>query len=68
VGSANLTPRSMLTSKEITLFVHGTASSGFIKRLRDQLEKDIASSEEVTAPFELGLLDRFKAVGGKYIW
>ena len=23
IGSANLTPRSMLTSKEITLFVHG---------------------------------------------
>jgi cardiolipin synthase len=68
VGSANLTPRSMLTSKEITLFVHGTASSGFIKRLRDQLEKDMASSEEVTASFELGLLDRFKAVAGKYIW
>ena len=68
VGSANLTPRSMLTSKEITLFVHGVAASRFISELREQLEADIAVSEEVLQPFKLGPLDKIKAAVGKYVW
>jgi len=68
IGSANLTPRSMLTSKEITLFVHGVAASPFIRKLREQLETDIAVSEEVLQPFKLGPLEKIKAVVGKYVW
>jgi len=68
LGSANLTPRSMLTSKEITLFVHGVSTSPFIRKLREQLEADIAASEEVVKPFKLGPLDKVKAVVGKYVW
>ena len=68
IGSANLTPRSMLTSKEITLFVHGVATSRFIRELREQLESDMAVSEEVLQPFELGPLEKIKAVVGKYFW
>lgn len=68
VGSANLTPRSMLTSKEITLFVHGALTSRFIRELREQLEADIAVSQEVLQPFKLGPLDKIKAVVGKYVW
>ena len=68
IGSANLTPRSMLTSKEITLFVHGVPTSRFISELREQLEADIAVSEEVLQPFKLGLPAKIKAVAGKYVW
>jgi cardiolipin synthase A/B len=68
IGSANLTPRSMLTSKEITLFVHGDATSPFIRKLREQLETDIAVSEEVLQPFKLGPLAKIKAIVGKYVW
>lgn len=68
VGSANLTPRSMLTSREITLFAHGGRDERFIKELRDQLEADISRSEQVLKPFELSLTDRLKALAGKYIW
>ena len=68
LGSANLTPRSMLTSKEITLFVHGVSTAPFIRELREQLEKDITVSEEVTKPFNLGLAGKVKAVVGKYVW
>ena len=68
IGSANLTPRSMLTSKEITLFVHGAATSRFIRELREQLESDMAVSEEVLQPFELGPLEKIKAIAGKYVW
>jgi cardiolipin synthase len=68
VGSANLTPRSMITSKEITLFVHGVATSRFISELRGQLQTDIAVSEEVLQPFKLGPLDKIKSVVGKYVW
>jgi cardiolipin synthase len=68
VGSANLTPRSMLTSKEITLFVHGAPTSSFIRRMREQLETDISASERVLRPFELGLLDKIQALVGKYVW
>jgi cardiolipin synthase len=68
IGSANLTPRSMLTSKEITLFVHGNSTSPFIRELREQLETDIAVSEEVLQPFKLGPLAKIKAIVGKYVW
>jgi cardiolipin synthase len=68
IGSANLTPRSMLTSKEITLFVHGDSTSPFIRELREQLEADMAVSEEVVRPFKLGLTAEVKAVVGKYVW
>ena len=68
IGSANLTPRSMLTSKEITLFIHGDPTSDFIRKLREQIETDIAASEEVVNPFTLGPLEEVKAVVGKYVW
>ena len=68
LGSANLTPRSMLTSKEITLFVHGVSTAPFIRELREQLETDIAVSKEVIKPFKLGPLAKVKAVVGKYVW
>ena len=68
VGSANLTPRSMLTSRELTIFAHGERDSRFIKKLRDQLEADITQSEQVLKPFELSFTDRIKGVVGKYVW
>ena len=68
IGSSNLTPRSMLTSEEITLFVHGLSTAPFMRQLRAQLEKDIAESEEVLAPFKLGPLAKLQAVAGKYVW
>ena len=68
VGSANLTPRSMVTSKELTLFVHGTRSDPFIQRLRDQLVEDIRQSELLTKPFRLSVAERMMAVAGKYTW
>jgi len=45
VGSANLTPRSMLTSKEATLFLSETETVSFIQELRERLAADIAESE-----------------------
>ena len=68
VGSANLTPRSMVTSKELTLFAHGPVNDPFISRLRDQLEEDISRCERVLKPFELSLSEKIMAVAGKYIW
>jgi cardiolipin synthase len=68
VGSANLTPRSMVTSKELTLFVHGTRSDPFIQQLHDQLAEDIRQSERVTKPFPLSVAERMMAVAGKYTW
>ena len=68
LGSANLTPRRMLTSKEITLFVHGVSTARFMRQLREQLEADIALSEEVVKPFKLSPLAKVKAVVGKYVW
>lgn len=68
VGSANLTPRSMVTTREVTLFVHGLPDARFISRLRKQLESDIDESEQVIVPFELGLTDRIRALAGKYLW
>lgn len=68
VGSANLTPRSMLTSREIVLFVHGRKEDGFIRRLDEQLATDMAAGTRVTKPFELGAAERLKALAGKYVW
>ncbi len=68
VGSANLTPRSMLTSREVTLFVHGDTDTAFTRRLNEQLEEDIGESTEVRERFQLSMADRFNAVVGKYVW
>jgi cardiolipin synthase len=68
VGSANLTPRSMRTSKEVTLFVHGAPDARFIRELRDRLMVDIAESELVSEPFDLSFADKIQAVVGKYVW
>ena len=68
VGSANLTPRSMKTSREITMFVHGNPEDLFIKKLREKLEADMAESEAVLTPFQLGIADKIKAFFGKYLW
>ena len=68
IGSANLTPRSMLTSREVALFIHGSNDDPFIKKLHDQLLADIAESEPVLHPFRISFIDRVKAVVGKYVW
>ena len=68
VGSANLTPRSMLTSKELTVFVHGAKDDPFISTLRNQLLADISKCEQVLEPFKLSVSERIMAVVGKYIW
>jgi len=68
VGSANLTPRSMVTSREVTVFAHGQSDDRFIRELRDQLKTDLAQSEPVVERFELSLTDRIMAVAAKYTW
>jgi cardiolipin synthase len=68
IGSANLTPRSMLTSKEVTLFVHGRRDDSFILKLHDQLVEDKNKSKPVSKPFDLSFTDRLKALVGKYVW
>ncbi|MBW2327127.1 MAG: hypothetical protein JRF45_11740 [Deltaproteobacteria bacterium] len=68
IGSANLTPRSMKTSREVTMFVHCKAGDPFIKRLHEQMEADMAESEEVITPFKLGTSGKIKALFGKYLW
>jgi cardiolipin synthase len=68
MGSANLTPRSMKTSREVTMFFHGNSDDPFIKRLRERLEADVAESEEVLTPFKLGVTGKIKAFFGKYLW
>ena len=68
VGSANLTPRSMLTSKELTVFVHAKSNEPFLQRLRAQMEADLAKSSEVQESFHLTMKDRMMGVVGKYVW
>ena len=68
VGSANLTRRSMKTSREVTMFVHGMPDDPFIKRLREQLDADMAESGKVMTPFKLGVFGKIKAFFGKYLW
>jgi len=68
VGSANLTPRSMKTSREVTMFFHGNSDDPFIKRLRERIQADMAESEEVLIPFNLGVAGKIKAFFGKYLW
>ena len=68
IGSANLTPRSMVTSREVALFVHGTQEDPFIEKLRHQLNVDMEESKPVEKPFQLGITDKMKAVAGKYMW
>jgi cardiolipin synthase len=68
IGSANLTPRSMRTSREVALFVHGTKDDPFIKKLRDQLMADMAESKPVLNPFQISFTAKVKALVGKYVW
>jgi len=68
VGSANLTPRSMLTSKELTVFAHGKPDCLFIAELRKQIDADLAKSAEVKEGFKLSFMDRINAIVGKYVW
>jgi cardiolipin synthase len=68
IGSANLTPRSMRTSREVALFVHGKKDDKFIKKLHDQLIADMAESELVFNPFRIRITDKAKALVGKYVW
>lgn len=68
IGSANLTPRSMLTSREVAIFVHGTEDDPFIKKLQEQLLADIAESTPVLHAFKIGFADKVKALVGKYVW
>jgi len=68
IGSANLTRRSMHISKEVTLFIHGVSTSPFLTKLREQLQTDMAVSEEVVKPFKLGPLGKGMAFVGKYVW
>jgi phosphatidylserine/phosphatidylglycerophosphate/cardiolipin synthase-like enzyme len=68
IGSANLTPRSMKTSREVTMFVHGKPDDPFIKVLRQRLLADMAASKEVMTPVKLDASEKIKALFGKYIW
>ena len=68
VGSANLTPRSMVTSKELTVFAHGLGNDPFISDLRDQLEENIGECERILIPYKLTFIEKIMAVAGKYIW
>ncbi len=68
IGSANLTPRSMLTSREVTLFAHGAHTDVFIKELYDQLMEDINASEWVDNKFEMSFKERVGALIGKYTY
>ncbi len=68
VGSANLTPRSMLTSKELTLFVHANPDEPFLQKLRNQMDADLAKSSQVLESFKLSIMDRFLGLIGKYVW
>ena len=55
IGSANLTPRSMLTSREVTFFVHGLPDDPFIEKLRDRLMADIVDSKLILQGAEDGV-------------
>lgn len=68
VGSANLTPRSMLTSKELTLFVHGNRDEPFLQKLRNQMDADLAKSSQVQESFKFTIKDRILGLIGKYVW
>lgn len=68
VGSANLTHRSMRRSRETVLAFHGRPDDPFIAKLREKMLEAIGQSERVTAPFELGAVERARALAGKYTW
>jgi len=68
VGSVNLTPRSMITKREVTMFAHAGPDNPFIRKLRLQLDSDMAMAEQVTGPFKLGTWQRLGAIVGKYVW
>ena len=58
----------MLTSKELTVFVHGNKDDPFISELSRQLAADIGKCERVLSPFELSFSEKIMAVAGKYVW
>jgi hypothetical protein len=58
----------MLTSKELTVFVHGTKDDPFISALNSQLATDISECKQVLAPFKLSFSEKIMAVAGRYIW
>ncbi|MGD9213111.1 MAG: phosphatidylserine/phosphatidylglycerophosphate/cardiolipin synthase family protein [Desulfobacteraceae bacterium] len=68
VGSANLTLRSMLTSREVTLFFHGQADHPFISRLRGQLVVDILKSEAIKTPYKIDFSSSLKAKFDQHVW
>ena len=50
------------------LCFYGNISARTMAGPREQLEADIAVSEEVLQPFKLGLPAKIKAIVGKYVW
>jgi cardiolipin synthase A/B len=68
IGSANLTPRSMRTSREVALFLHGNEDDPFLRNLKAQLMADMAESKLVLNPFRMGFTAKVKALVGKYVW
>jgi len=68
LGSANLTPRSMVTSKEVTWFVHAPPDSAFVQELAAQMEADIAVSERRAESYTFGASESVMAVVDKYVW
>jgi hypothetical protein len=57
----------MLTSKELTVFVHGTKDDPFISKLCRQLAADISKCQQVLAPFELSFSTDFRATKNLYV-
>ena len=68
LGSANLTPRSMITSGEVTWFVHAPPDSAFIEQLAEQMEADIAESDRRLELYTFGASESVMAVVDKYVW
>ena len=58
----------MVTSREVTMFVHGKPEDPLIRELNHQLAADLAEAEPVTAPYNLSAWERLGALVGKYVW
>jgi len=68
IGSANMTPRSLYVSGETVMFAHFPPDHPFIARLNARMERDLAESQRITEPIAMSLVERARAVAGKYIW
>ncbi|MCB9743675.1 MAG: phosphatidylserine/phosphatidylglycerophosphate/cardiolipin synthase family protein [Alphaproteobacteria bacterium] len=68
LGSANLTLRSMATSREVTWFAHAPADAPLLQALRTQTEADILRCERRTEPFALSLTERLMAPVDRVLW